>query len=209
MTNVCSSAESRSLLGRRQAGGAATKTARSPACGSSTPGVGDLEPGVLARSRCQVDSGKSAVRVVVVHDAQRLARLAAATMTKSTSYVESSGIRIVRPLRGSAGCARPSPSWPPWLGARRRTTRASRRGAKIATPPGRRCAATVSIAARRSSSVRHVRRSRRATRTASNVRPEPERAHVSLHVLALGVERAAELEHLLREVGQRAREARA
>ena len=36
---------------------------------------------------------------------------------------------------------------------------------------------------------------------------EPERPHVALDVLALGIQRAAELEHLLRDVGQRELEA--
>ncbi len=37
--------------------------------------------------------------------------------------------------------------------------------------------------------------------------PEPERPHVTEHVLASGVERPAQREHLRREVGERAREA--
>ena len=45
-------------------------------------------------------------------------------------------------------------------------------------------------------------------KTTSNVAAEPERPHVAFEVLALGVERAAEREHLGRDVGQRAVEAR-
>ena len=37
---------------------------------------------------------------------------------------------------------------------------------------------------------------------------EPERSHVSLEVLALGIERAAQREHVGREVGERADESR-
>ena len=38
--------------------------------------------------------------------------------------------------------------------------------------------------------------------------PEPHRAHVALHVLALGVQRAGDVEHLVGEIDERQREAR-
>ena len=130
-------------------------------------------------------------RVVVVHHSRSRVRF---VQDHGEVDLERRVVRIgvVRPLEVSG--ARPSsPSCPPWSTPGAKVSRIVS-GTSSTTPLGAAWTAAVSITERRSASVVMYRvvdenRVERAT--------EPKRAHVTLDVLALRVDRRAQLEHLL------------
>ena len=201
-TNVCSSQEGRSLPGRRQASGDARRTpparartgsrrscrrarARLPRSGASTSPRGK-SPSVCRSWTTRSSSPGPRATISVVDVVRRRARLAARAST-----------------RGSAGCAR-----------RRRRARRGRSsglkisvvasGVRITTPPGRTCDGR-GLDRRAEVVLRRQVRDRVVDEDDVERAAEPERAHVALEVLALGVERPAQREHLGRDVGERAR----